>query len=208
MNHLTDEQLAAWLAGESGSQQLHSESPAQQIQSPAQHGESLSQHIESCAQCRAEAYELRDRISRYAIALRRQAADSQSSHLAQFLSPRQALLQHRLRWAGAAVLALLLVVQTAWLVKPRPAASPARPIAGAPAKPQPKSPSDAATSGDSMSDDELLEAVNNDLSREVPQALAPVSAITVARNRIAAAAVDATQDATTVSPSRKQGEQK
>ena len=29
-----------------------------------------------------------------------------------------------------------------------------------------------------MSDDELLEAVNNDLSREVPLALAPVSAIT------------------------------
>ena len=38
-----------------------------------------------------------------------------------------------------------------------------------------------------MSDDELLEAVNNDLSREVPQALAPVGAITVGRNRIAAA---------------------
>ena len=37
-----------------------------------------------------------------------------------------------------------------------------------------------------MSDDELLEAVNNDLSREVPLALAPVSAITSARNKIAA----------------------
>ena len=36
-----------------------------------------------------------------------------------------------------------------------------------------------------MSDDELLQAVNNDLSDEVPQALAPVGAITVARNRIA-----------------------
>jgi len=38
-----------------------------------------------------------------------------------------------------------------------------------------------------LSDDELLEAVNNDLSREVPLALAPVSAITVARNKLAAA---------------------
>jgi hypothetical protein len=38
-----------------------------------------------------------------------------------------------------------------------------------------------------LSDDELLEAVNNDLNREVPLALAPVSAITVARNNIAAA---------------------
>ena len=37
-----------------------------------------------------------------------------------------------------------------------------------------------------MSDDELLEAVNNDLSREVPLALAPVSTITAARNKIAA----------------------
>jgi hypothetical protein len=39
-----------------------------------------------------------------------------------------------------------------------------------------------------MSDDELLEAVNNDLNREVPQALAPVGAITTARNNKIAAA--------------------
>ena len=42
-----------------------------------------------------------------------------------------------------------------------------------------------------MSDDELLEAVNNDLSREVPLALSPVSAITIARNKIAAASTTA-----------------
>jgi hypothetical protein len=44
----------------------------------------------------------------------------------------------------------------------------------------------SSQSGNQMSDDELLEAVNNDLNRDVPQALAPVEAITVARNQIAA----------------------
>jgi len=41
-----------------------------------------------------------------------------------------------------------------------------------------------------MSDDELLDAVGRDLDRDVPQALAPVSAITVARNQMAASTVD------------------
>jgi hypothetical protein len=175
MSHLTDEQLAAWLGGESSPQ--------------------VKLHIESCAHCRSESRNLRDRISRYSIALRRQAAESQNSHLAGFLTPRQVIVQHRQRWAGAGVLALLLVLQTAWLIKPRPTSSTMRPVASAPAKAQPV---------DSMSDDQLLEAVNTDLSREVPQALAPVSAITVARNTIAAA----TAGSTARSSSRTQGEQK
>lgn len=80
------------------------------------------------------------------------------------------------------MLALLLAGQTMWMMK-RPAPAPARPIASAPLTAQPAV---------SMSDDELLEAVNNDLSREVPQALAPVGAITSARNKIAASAAAAT----------------
>ena len=155
MNHLTDEQLAQWLEGED----------SQQTQS----------HLAGCAQCRTEALDLRDGLSRYAIAMRRQAADAQSACMAGHFAPQKALARHRLRWAAATVLALMLGAQTLWMMnKPHPQD---RGIVSAPLQPQPAA---------SMSDDELLEAVNNDLSREVPQALAPVSAITVERNQIAA----------------------
>lgn len=174
MNHLTDEQLAGWLAGEAN----------QQTQS----------HLEGCAQCQGEAQQFSDGISRYALAIRRQSAQAQAAHMAGAIAPRKALALHRLRWAGAGILALLLAAQTAWMMKsgspspasPRPVASAPvnSPGAGAPANPNPAAPV-------SMSDDELLEAVNNDLSREVPLALSPVSAITVARNEIAAASTTA-----------------
>jgi len=66
-------------------------------------------------------------------------------------------------------------------MKPHTVPQITRPVANSQPNPQPNT-----QSGDQMSDDELLEAVNNDLSRDVPQALAPVSAITLARNQIAA----------------------
>ncbi len=175
MNHLTDEQLAAWLAGEADQQ--------------------ARSHFESCPQCHDEALELRDGISRYSVSMRRQAGQAQRTHLNGYVVPWKALLLHRLRWAGAGVLAILLTAQTLWLMKPRYAPSDAEP-ANAAVSSQPASHSQSASPsaspsgssyGSPLSDDELLEAVNNDLSREVPMALAPVSAITTARNRIAAA---------------------
>ena len=172
MKHLTDEQIVQWLERESDPQ--------------------AQEHLESCAQCRAEAHDLQDRISRYSISLRRQAASAQAAHLAGNLAPRQALVRHRLRWAAAAALGLLLTAQTAWMMKPRPAPPVARPIAAVPAQPKPAA----------MSDDELLEAVNSDLNREVPQALAPIGAITVARNEIAAASTG------TTTTSNSEGEQR
>jgi len=186
-NHLTDEQLLQWLDG--------SAKPPEQ------------EHLANCAPCRAEAVALQDGIARYAIALRRQAAQAQSAHLAENFAPARSLARHRLRWAGATVLALLLAAQTAWMMKPRPApaasqaaSQPASQTASqtttqtavtAPAGPTPAT----ALSHDDLSDDQLLEAVNNDLSREVPQALAPVGAITVARNRIAAASASRSSQA-------------
>jgi len=171
MNHLTDEQLERWLAGECTEQ--------------------TRAHLEGCGQCHAEALALRDGISRYGLALRQQALRAQAAHLPQNFAPRKALALHRLRWAGATVLAMLLAAHTAWMISPmwKSHTGPIMPraIVNAPANPQPAS----------MSDDELLEAVNNDLNREVPQALAPVSAITVARNRIAAeSAASHTNDST------------
>jgi len=163
MNHLTDDQLAGWLAGEAD-QQTH-------------------EHLESCPQCRTEALELRDGISRYSVAMRRQAARARRAQMPGNFAPRRALAMHRMRWAAAGVLVLVLAAQTAWLLKSRPAARPAASVAVA-SRPATQSATQSATQ---LSDDELLEAVNNDLSREVPLALAPVSAITTARNRMAAA---------------------
>jgi hypothetical protein len=156
MNHLTDEQLAQWLEG-GGNPQTQS-------------------HLAGCAQCRSEAEELRDGISRYAIAMRRQADRAQSLSLGGYFAPQKAWARHRLRWAAATALALLLAAPTLWMMnKPHPQGPL---VVSAPVPAQPAA---------ALSDDELLEAVNNDLSREVPQALAPVSAITTGRNRIAAA---------------------
>ena len=78
MNHLTDEQFAGWLAGETN----------QQTQA----------HMDGCTQCQAEARQLQDGISRYAVAVRRQSAQAQQAHMAGTIAPRKALLLHRLRW--------------------------------------------------------------------------------------------------------------
>jgi hypothetical protein len=153
---LTDEQFVEWLDGAASAE--------------------VRAHLESCAPCWEEAHALQDGIARYAIALRREAAQAQSSRRTAEFAPARAVA-HRLRWIGAGVLAVLLAGQTAWMMRQRPGAqSLPRPTAAAPASPQPAT---------SMSDDELLQAVNNDVSDEVPEALAPVGAITVARNRIA-----------------------
>ncbi len=168
--HLTDGELLEWLDGSAG---------------PA-----VRTHLDGCAACRCEADGLQDGIARYAIAMRRQASEAQSARMAGGLAPAHRMqrrmqhrLQHRLRWVGAGVLAVLLAAQTVWMMKTRPAPGAAQAVAhpAAAAVPQPA----AALGHDSMSDDELLQAVNNDLSDEVPQALAPVGAITEARNRIA-----------------------
>jgi hypothetical protein len=156
MKHLSDEQFAEWLAGEA--------SPEAQ------------EHVRGCELCSREAAGLRDQISRYALAVRRQAAGSESSRLVRKLTPARTLLFRRLRWAGAAALALLLAAQTGWMMRPhRSVPIPTQATNPAPQPPPP-----------TMSDDELLEAVNNDLNRDVPRALAPVSALTIARNQIAA----------------------
>ncbi len=171
MNHLTDDQLAEWLAGEST-------------------GEARA-HLADCPLCHREALALRDDISRYSLALRHQARQSQSAHLERNFTPQRALAAHRLRWAGAMALALLLAAPTAWMVKPHAAPAPLPPVAGALG--------DGAQPSAAMSDDELLEAVNNDLNRDVPKALAPVGAITVARNNKIAAASGAANKSENVS---------
>ncbi|MGA3128079.1 MAG: hypothetical protein ABSD13_15355 [Candidatus Korobacteraceae bacterium] len=172
MKHLTDEQLAGWLAGEEDQQ--------------------TGSHLDSCPQCNAEALELRDGISRYAVAMRRQSSFAENAHMNGRLAPRRTLALHRLRWAGSGALALLLAASTAWLMIRPPAQNPTmqsyRTI-----DPAASSQNDANSKPSSqLSDDELLEAVNNDLSREVPEALSPVSAISVERNKLAATSGAAT----------------
>jgi len=163
MKHLTDEQLAEWLAGE-GSDETHA-------------------HLRGCASCNAEAINLRDDVAQYSVALRRKSSRAQNARVTGNFAPGKALARHRLRWAGATVLGLLLAAQTAWMMKPHEQTT--RPAANSQASMQVNS-QPGSESGNQMSDDELLEAVNNDLNRDVPEALAPVEAITVARNQIAA----------------------
>ena len=47
--------------------------------------------------------------------------------MAENFAPRKALVRHRLRWAAATVLALLLAAQTAWIMLPRHAPDASRP---------------------------------------------------------------------------------
>ncbi len=161
MTHLSDERLTEWLAGEA--------SPETET------------HLAECPQCHGEAVAIRDNISRYALAVRGKAAGALKAQMDGVFAPQKTLARHRLRWAGAGVLAVLLAAQTIWMTTWHTAARPAPPTASS----QKGSPIPA------MSDDELLEAVHNDLNRDVPQALARVSAITVARNEIAAASTSA-----------------
>jgi hypothetical protein len=183
MKHLTDEQLADWLAGDADGD--------------ACGDNDTRTHLLNCERCRSEAISLRDRISRYTLAMRNQAASAgkarTAGNFAADFSPRKALARQHLRWAGAGVLALLLAAQTTWMLKPRAAATGTT-TGAVPTGAQHISQTGSPMSSPSglqpptpMSDDELLEAVNNDLSRDVPQALAAVSAITTARNQIAAA---------------------
>jgi hypothetical protein len=170
--HLTDDELTEWLDGSAG---------------PA-----VRTHLDGCAACRREADGLQDGIARYVIATRREAAQAEAARMAEEFAPARATVQlrinHRLRWVGAGVLALLLAAQTVWMMKTHtaPGAAQAAAHPAAVAAPQPAVALNHGGMGnESMSDDELLQAVNNDLSDEVPQALAPVGAITEARNQIA-----------------------
>jgi hypothetical protein len=163
MKHLTDDQYAEWLSGVSTQEALA--------------------HLEECPHCHGVATALRADITRYTLARRKQARQARVAHLAKDFVSQKAIASHRLRWAGVAALALLLAAPTAWMMRTAhapEAPSPQVNVAGASGSSQPSH---------AMSDDELLEAVNNDLSREVPQALAPVSVITVARNKMAASAI-------------------
>ncbi|HVJ05580.1 MAG TPA: hypothetical protein VM578_07895 [Candidatus Saccharimonadales bacterium] len=180
MKHLGDEQLAQWLAGEADPETLA--------------------HLHTCGECRTEAETMRNGISRYTLAIRRESALAQRARMATNFTTRKALAFHRLRWAGAGVLALALAAPTAWMLSSRPPAISYRTAASAPSTgantPQPNTLTSPTTqpapvqSAAAISDDQLLEEVNNDLNREIPRALAPVSVITTARNEIAAARLD------------------
>ncbi len=172
MKHLNDDELAQWLSGEASMEERA--------------------HVDECARCRAEAMALGDGISRYALELRRQASEGMT---ARPLRVGRTLSARRLGWAGVA-LAVLLVAPTAWVMRPH--AVPAGQTGAVAQTAQTDSQisqvgsrmgspmGSPMGSAMKMSDDELLDAVGRDLDRDVPEALAPVSALTVARNQMAA----------------------
>jgi len=102
MKHLTDEQLAAgWRAGwrvKKSSRRVRTWIAARNA-TPRRWNSAMASRATRC--------------DAPAIVSRRERAHERK------LAPRRALALHRLRWAGAGALALLLVAQTAWLVKPR-----------------------------------------------------------------------------------------
>ena len=160
MNHLTDEQIADWLAGEGSAE--------------------TQRHLADCAACASETAALSGGVRRYALAIQQEARPSAVRSLHKF-NVRRELKWLRLRWASAVALGLLLAGTTAYVAVPHEAPTPVETVRTP--QPQPAVPA--------MSDDELLEAVNNDLNRDVPRALAPVGHITAERNRIAAASTGA-----------------
>ena len=161
MKHLNDDELAQWLSGEASVEERA--------------------HVDHCARCKAEAMALGDGISRYALELRRQASEGMNPRP---LRVSRTLATRRLGWAGVA-LAVLLAAPTAWVMRPH-----AAPMGQTGAVTQTAQADSQVGSHIKMSDDELLDAVSKDLDRDVPEALAPVSALTVARNQLAASTVD------------------
>jgi hypothetical protein len=161
MKHLNDDELAQWLSGEASVEERA--------------------HVDHCARCKAEAMALGDGISRYALELRRQASEGMNPRP---LRVSRTLATRRLGWAGVA-LAVLLAAPTAWVMRPH-----AAPMGQTGAVTQTAQADSQVGSHIKMSDDELLDAVSKDLDRDVPEALAPVSALTVARNQMAASTMD------------------
>ena len=164
MKHLNDDELAQWLSGEASVEERA--------------------HVDHCARCKAEAMALGDGISRYALELRRQASEGMNPRP---LRVSRTLATRRLGWAGVA-LAVVLAAPAAWMMRPH--AAPAGQTGAVTQTAQADSQISQVGSQMKMSDDELLDAVGKDLDRDVPEALAPVSALTVARNQMAASTVD------------------
>lgn len=127
----------------------------------------VDEHLAACPACRVAADAVSERLSHYTLAIRQRSA---APKLRSFSSYRRRW-PHRLSWAAGSALVVVLVAQTGWLSWTRPQ----------------KTSVAAPTPTINMSDDELLEAVHSDLSRDVPQALAPVGAITEERNRLTTA---------------------
>jgi hypothetical protein len=165
MKHLNDDELAQWLSGEASVEERA--------------------HVDHCARCKAEAMALGDGISRYALELRRQASEGMNPRP---LRVSRTLATRRLGWAGVA-LAVVLAAPAAWMMRPHVApmgqTGAVTQTAQADSQMGPQMGSHMK-----MSDDELLDAVGKDLDRDVPEALAPVSALTVARNQMASSTVD------------------
>lgn len=112
------------------------------------------EHLEACEPCRKEAVDFRGKLGAFRAAL---FAEGERRQL-QWTRPAEAPATWRpawgtiLAWSARAALAACVLAAVLWMRSPRPAPAPA--------------PSDAA-------DNALLENIQNDLSRQAPQALEP-----------------------------------
>ncbi len=140
--HLTDEQMAEWLAGGSG------DAAAQQ-------------HLAECRECSDEMSLMRSGVAGFAALVHEEA---QRRPLRQVAVPAARTARHTPALVWAAALALLVVAT--WMFRWTPTA------------PQPSAIAQAS------GEDTLLLEIQEDLNREVPDALAPALVLTAERNRI------------------------
>ena len=125
----------------------------------------VSRHLETCHACSAAAEELRSTISCFRDSIHANAQRDDSFWREQQLAIRERVSAkgwYPLHWAWAAAMAMVLIAALFMTRTPNP--------------PQNKAREDA--------DKALLQAVQGDLAREIPEALAPAVLIAEERNEI------------------------
>ncbi len=176
--HLSDEQLTEWLADK---------------------GDAWScEHLQQCAECAAEANQLRVSLASFADAMRREAAASERRVMLGQVVPQSS--SHLWRWtlAGAAA---ILVFAASFLLSPSKPPHPGNPAGETLAALQQPAgtaihPPARTASVRQDPDDVFLMNLQSDLQQEVPSALEPALVIVSERNQYAQQAMANSQGET------------
>jgi ABC-type transport system involved in cytochrome bd biosynthesis fused ATPase/permease subunit len=149
----------------------------------------VASHLVQCDECWSKAQQLKDRLAGFASTMRVESARAEAATLRRPVRVRA--VSPRLGWAIAAA-AVLVLAATAMLSSLRPSGtssaqrlSPSAVSQTETAQAQPVSATSAAAAEQEQSDAALLMEVQDDMDRELPEALQPVSLIVAERNQFA-----------------------